>query len=290
LSISPVSSIYVKLICSFQIPLIHLLRKQVTLYLTLISILLVSVFFAIATHAGFPYRGNENEHPTLQRHYIFHITRKFHDINGNVRHSDSGFWLLDWDRNAKKTIEGITMPEIPILQAEIKLGDQEVLKGLPAQFPHMLTKYGGYFLYAAAPKVADISTVVLNSKRKINEHSTELSFKIYGNSLGSIFVRPKANVELRTWSLDEKVPKTEWEDGSFFIMLVQGLDDPDPLIFNLTLHTEANYDGPLVDLVANTIRWGRPNEYTQLFKKLLSRIPKWAHVVPNVSALMAYVF
>lgn len=218
----------------FQIPLIHLLHKQVTLYLTLMSILLVSVFFAIATHAGFPYRGNENEYPTVQRHYIFHVARTFHDINGNVRYSDSGFWLLDWDRNAKKTIEGITMPELPIPQAEIKFGKEEVFNGLPAAFPHMITKYGGYFLYAAKPKISDVSIAVLNSKRKINE-LTELSFKIYGNSLGSVFLRPKPNVYLRSWSLDEKVSVTEWEDGSYFLMIAHGLDDSNPWIFNVTL-------------------------------------------------------
>lgn len=81
-----------------QIPLIQLLRHQVTLYMTLITILLTSVFFGIATHAGFPYRGNENEYPTVQRHYIFNVLRNFYDENGAMRHSDSGFWLMDWDR------------------------------------------------------------------------------------------------------------------------------------------------------------------------------------------------
>jgi hypothetical protein len=289
--VGAICNISTLLIVSYFVPLIHLLRKQVTLYLTLISILLISVFFAIATHAGFPYRGNENEYPTVQRHYITHAIRTFHDIDGKVRHSDSGFWLLDWDRNAKKTIEGITMPELPMPQAEVKLGDIEPFNGLPAAFPHMLTKYGGYFLYASKPKISDVSTIVLNSKRRINDQTTELSLKFYGNKLGSIFIRPKPKVSLEGWSLDQKVPISEWDDDSFFLMFAQGLEDPNPWIFNVTLKTDlAGYDGPLVDVVANTIRWEYHKEHTELFKKLLLRVPKWAHVTPNVAAVMGYVF
>lgn len=58
-----------------------------------------------------------------------HTTRNFFDEQGNLRHSDAGFFFMQWDRHAKKTIEGIAIPELPIHFAE--MCNEEVLCGLP---------------------------------------------------------------------------------------------------------------------------------------------------------------
>lgn len=46
-----------------------------------------------------------------------------------MRYSDAGFYFMQWDRHAKKTIEGISIPEVPVHFTEM-CGD-EVLCGLP---------------------------------------------------------------------------------------------------------------------------------------------------------------
>lgn len=58
-----------------------------------------------------------------------HTTRNFFDENGALRHSDGGFFFMEWDRNAKKTIEGIAIPDVPKQFTEIC--NDEILCGLP---------------------------------------------------------------------------------------------------------------------------------------------------------------
>lgn len=100
------------------------------MYLFLLAIFLVSVFLAIATHVGFPYRDDSDGYPTVQRHYITHTQRNFYDSAGKLRYADSGYWLRDLDRNALKTVEGIAMPNLPLDQLENNMC-KEVFCGLP---------------------------------------------------------------------------------------------------------------------------------------------------------------
>lgn len=58
-----------------------------------------------------------------------HTVRNFFDENGILRHSDAGFYFTEYDRHAKKTIEGISMPDSPLHFSEIC--KDEVYCGLP---------------------------------------------------------------------------------------------------------------------------------------------------------------
>lgn len=58
-----------------------------------------------------------------------HTARTFFDENGGVRHSDAGYYFVEWDRHAKKTIEGITIPDISFHFSEVCKG--EVFCGMP---------------------------------------------------------------------------------------------------------------------------------------------------------------
>lgn len=60
-----------------------------------------------------------------------HTTRTLYDKEGNVRYTDAGFWFLETDRNARKTIESLTMPDIPIPHGENILCKNEIFCGLP---------------------------------------------------------------------------------------------------------------------------------------------------------------
>lgn len=115
-----------------------LLRGKVVQYLTVISLLLVSIFLATSTYYGFPYQDDSTGNPTPQRHHVLHTTRNFYDIDRNLRHSDNGFLFLEWDRNAWKTIEGVTMNSPGTLQTLPEMCNDEVLCGLPCIQSRML--------------------------------------------------------------------------------------------------------------------------------------------------------
>lgn len=132
----------------FQIPLTKLFKASVTKYLTLFFIFLISIFMAISTRWGFPYQNELSGNPVVQRHFIAvrlktflrftstlsilqkqHTARNFFDEFGGVKHSDGGFYFMEWDRHSRKTIESITIPDMPVHISE--MCNDEVLCGLP---------------------------------------------------------------------------------------------------------------------------------------------------------------
>lgn len=58
-----------------------------------------------------------------------HTARTFFDEHGGVRYSDAGVLFAQWDRHGQKTIEGITMPDLPMPLKE--MCNDEILCGLP---------------------------------------------------------------------------------------------------------------------------------------------------------------
>lgn len=60
-----------------------------------------------------------------------HTLRTFHDYSGGVRKTDSGFLLQELDRNARKTIEGIAMPDNITPMREIPACETELFCAIP---------------------------------------------------------------------------------------------------------------------------------------------------------------
>lgn len=117
--------------CSYLTPLLFLLKKTDKLIGELVAITLIALVLATSTHVGFPYRDDAVKAPAVQRHYITHTVRKFYDHNGGERYTDAGFLLQELDRNAKKTIEGIAMPDVVTPMREIPACDKELFCAIP---------------------------------------------------------------------------------------------------------------------------------------------------------------
>lgn len=113
-----------------------LLKGKAIQYLTILSLLLSSIFLATSTNYGFPYQDDSTNNPTPQRHHILHTVRNLYGFDGNLRHADGGYLFIEWDRNAIKTIEGVTMPEQLLSPSE--MCHNEVLCALPYVQSRML--------------------------------------------------------------------------------------------------------------------------------------------------------
>lgn len=53
--------------------------------------------------------------------------------------------------------------------------------------------------------------------------------------MGSLYLRPKPNVHLQAWSLEQEIYDSNFPDGSYFLEFVQGLEDAKPWEFNVTV-------------------------------------------------------
>ena len=142
------------------------------------------------------------------------------------------------DRNSRKTIEGISMPDLPILQSENKMCESEIFCGLPVFSCRQLLT-GGYWLDGPRPSAINPTTVQLNDKRVLGDGLVEMSFMLEGSTLTSFLLRPKPNVSLHKWSLTPVVPKpNEWMDNnSYFVLITHGVEG-EP--FNITLTLKVN--------------------------------------------------
>lgn len=150
----------------------------------------------------------------------------------------------------------------------------------------------GYWLPGPAPILRESASLKLLSKSSKSSFEKELNFQLSGNVLVSFLVRPKPSVSLNGWSLLKNVPESTDFNGqkSYLVMITHGLE-VGPMNITLSLKsTIENYDGPLVDITIVTTYWEYHKEHTPAFMSLLTRIPKWAFVVPSVASLEAFTF
>lgn len=93
-----------------------------------------------------------------------------------MRHSDSGFWMRELDRNAKKTIESLSAPGTPIEQ-NAEFCKNEVFCALPTYSSRQLHT-GSYWLPASAPLIRTKAKFELLSQGEIKEHTQRMIFRL----------------------------------------------------------------------------------------------------------------
>ncbi|XP_055371692.1 endoplasmic reticulum metallopeptidase 1-like [Condylostylus longicornis] len=273
-------------------PLVILLRRYSNLFITLLVIYIVTRCYILGvTHYGFPYRDDSNGAPAVQRHFIAHTVRTLYDSEGNVRYTDSGFWFREADRNAKKTIESLAMPETPIPQDQNILCENEVFCGLPFYSSRQLHT-GGYWVPGPAPLVRELCQFKLTNRSSLTPKIHRLNFSLSGSYVISLQIRPKESVKLKSWSFLNSVPNPNIynKQKAYFVMITHGLEANG---MNITIDFETNnekYTKPLVDISVVTWHWEYYKEHTPTFANILAKVPKWAFAVPSVASLTAFTF
>lgn len=149
----------------------------------------------------------------------------------------------------------------------------------------------GYWLPGPAPIVKDVSTLTLNSLKKLSDHESRLNFTITGSVLTSFMLRPKPGVTLNNWNILPTIPEpNEYnEEKSYFVMITHGLKG-DPMNVIIDLNGAIRDNEPIIDVTLVTIHWEYFKEHTPPHAQLLARVPPWAFVVSSVAELHAYTF
>lgn len=278
-------------ITSYLAPLVVLLKRCTNLLITLIVVYAVTRLYIIGvTHYGFPYR-DDPKAPSVQRHFITHTIRTLYDREGNIRYTDSGFWLREVDRNARKTIESLAMPEIPIAQENNILCKNEIFCGLPFYSSRQMHT-GGYWIPGPSPLIREVATLKLINRTKISSTSHQLNFLLSGSYLTSLQIRPKDSIQLTKWNLLNTVPQKNYFNNqrAYFVMITHGLE-AEPMEISLEFKTNSeNYTRSLVDISLVTFHWEYHKEHTPTFANLLAKVPKWAFAVPSVASLTSWSF
>nr|XP_029712050.1 endoplasmic reticulum metallopeptidase 1-like [Aedes albopictus] len=277
---------------SYLTPLISLLKKPSELTARIVAPILITFFLTCLTPASFPYRDESAKAPAVQRHYITHALRLYHDLQGNLRHNDSGFLIREMDRNSERVVHDILGPEGVVRMREMSSCAEEFFCSVPFYSMWHQIRFDNFWLPGPAPSENKMVTLKLKQTQQIDKHIRRMHFTLDGSIQSSLMIGPKSGVRLVNWSLlDELTTETEFNgQRGHFVLVTHGLPgEPWDITMDFE-HREANSEGPIVDIAVVTTFWEHQENHTREFNNLIEKFPSWAHIIPSVAVMNVYVF
>uniref|UniRef100_A0A9L0JJB7 Endoplasmic reticulum metallopeptidase 1 n=1 Tax=Equus asinus TaxID=9793 RepID=A0A9L0JJB7_EQUAS len=202
----------------FVINFIYLAKSTKKTMLTLTLVCSVTLLL-VCSGAFFPYSSNPAS-PKPKRVFLQHVTRTFHDLDGNIVKRDSGIWINGFDYTGMSHITS----HIPEINDTIRAHCEESapLCGFPWYLPvHFLIRKNWY-LPAAEVSPRDPAHFRLVSKERTPWDSVKLTFEATGPSHMSFYVRTHKGSTLSQWSLGNGTPVTS-KGGDYFVFYSHGL-------------------------------------------------------------------
>ncbi|XP_073908026.1 endoplasmic reticulum metallopeptidase 1 isoform X2 [Castor canadensis] len=208
----------IMILSSYFINFIYLARSTKKTMLTLILICTVT-FLLVCSGFFFPYSSNP-ANPKPKRVFLQHMTRTFHNLEGNIVKRDSGIWINGFDYTGMSHIT----PHIPEINDTIRAHCEEnaPLCGFPWYLPvHFLIRKNWYL---PAPEVSlrNPAHFRLIAKEQTPWDSIKLTFEATGPSHMSFYVRTHKGSTLSQWSLGNGTPVTS-KGGDYFVFYSHGL-------------------------------------------------------------------
>uniref|UniRef100_A0A9L0TNP8 Endoplasmic reticulum metallopeptidase 1 n=1 Tax=Equus caballus TaxID=9796 RepID=A0A9L0TNP8_HORSE len=206
------------ILSSYFINFIYLAKSTKKTMLTLTLVCSVT-FLLVCSGTFFPYSSNPAS-PKPKRVFLQHVTRTFHDLDGNIVKRDSGIWINGFDYTGMSHITS----HIPEINDTIRAHCEESapLCGFPWYLPvHFLIRKNWY-LPAADVSPRDPAHFRLVSKERTPWDSVKLTFEATGPSHMSFYVRTHKGSTLSQWSLGNGTPVTS-KGGDYFVFYSHGL-------------------------------------------------------------------
>uniref|UniRef100_A0A182IYS4 FXNA-like protease n=1 Tax=Anopheles atroparvus TaxID=41427 RepID=A0A182IYS4_ANOAO len=280
------------LCCSYLIPFVGQLRSTMNFTAKLSAVTVLALLVACFSPLGFPYRDESmTSAPTPQRHYVTHTFRVFHDEQGLLQGTDSGFLFQEMDRNTRQTIEEFVVPGKSLTPLrQLYSCRQELFCAAPFYSLWHQMRFNNYWLPGPEPAFDNMVTMAYLGTEQLNVHTRRLTFAMDASIQSSIIIGPKEGVRLVGWSLLDHVPppaKYAGRDGHF-VFITHGLPGG---TWNVTLdlqHDQPKKIGELVDIVVTTKFWEYHHMHTAEFEDLLAQFPPWAHAVPSVAVVSVF--
>ncbi|KAF5912772.1 hypothetical protein HPG69_007762, partial [Diceros bicornis minor] len=201
------------ILSSYFINFIYLAKSTKKTMLTLTLVCSIT-FLLVCSGTFFPYSSNPAS-PKPKRVFLQHVTRTFHDLDGNIVKRDSGIWINGFDYSGMSHITS----HIPEINDTIRAHCEEnaPLCGFPWYLPvHFLIRKNWY-LPAAEVSPRDPAHFRLVSKEQTPWDSIKLTFEATGPSHMSFYVRTHKGSTLSQWSLGNGTPVTS-KGGDYFVL------------------------------------------------------------------------
>ncbi len=158
------------------------LQNPNALLTTLLLTTKVTFLLVCTTRLGFPYSGDKNN-LAPHRAFALHTEREFYNRQGDLKASDSGYWIVNLDRNSP----GKLLDHVPEMYALEEVSPKQCEKfifcGMPLYYPaHTLLPYN-HWIPASKPNVYRKTSMELVTSEESGRHKRKLLFRVNGKGI-----------------------------------------------------------------------------------------------------------
>ncbi|KAF5280389.1 hypothetical protein FQR65_LT03198 [Abscondita terminalis] len=292
---------------SHYTPFITIVNKNSSVVKFLFGVFLITILLITVTPLGFPYSGDPQA-PTPQRFWIYvsittlyyitikylkHTSRTFHNDSNHVAKTNSGFFILNWDRNSPYSVKN----HVKSL-SRIKPIEDDCNEALFCGLPLISSRVVGImresaWIPAGQPIIHEPTNLKLISKIQISKTIVRFNFSATGPSHINIVVSARQNAKFIATSLVDKLPSNVimWNDKPTYVILhTWGLEST-PLLFTLDFEVLTNLEEKILDIaISGRCMHDRTNVKTPQFVQFLNEFPEWADVAPYLATYESWVY
>lgn len=250
------------------------------------AVLLTVVAIVAVGPIGFPFSNVKTE----QRLDLIHTRRMFHDFGGDVRYNDSGYLIVNWDRQGPRTVAKYA-PNAALIDCASELMCGSPVTGSLAYHTGWLP---GQPEPAAQRSAATAQVVVL----KDDERRRRIVFNVTGPERVNVYISPYPGSRLKSWSFaEEPEVATNWMGNDVYVIkhssgLGPAAGDPQN-VWSFWLEHECDRGfGEMSINVTLAYSWVIHKNLVlgDEFRTFVDSFPRWAHVNIAIASVEAFVY
>ena len=279
---------------SYLCPLVMVINKPMKMVTTLYVLTMLTMAACFFTRLGFPYSATPTN-LAPHRGLVIHTERHFYDQKGATQKHDSGYFVVNLDRNSPKILQD-WVPELrDAREIREKECETHLYCGVPVYYPASSVLRQNNWIPAPPPKLWTPISLNMTHQEAPTIGTRKLLFKAVGPDHMGVFISPAVGISIKSWSLagGELLPGPPWKMGrpTFYIFVSSGKQS-DSLEFWLEVEVpRSHYDGnELLDmaLVGHYIH-GAHMKSAQ-FSQFLQQFPGWSYPVGWTASYKSYKF
>ena len=185
---------------SFICPLAMVMNKPVNVITTLYVVTLTTMAAALLTQLGFPY-SNTPSSLAPHRALVIHTDRQFYNRLGELESQDSGYFMVNLDRNSPKILRGWVKELAEAKEISSKQCEAHLYCGMPVYYPAATMLRVNHWIPAPRPKLWTPLSIELVTMDNPSISVRKLLFRATGPDHMGVFLSPAIGVHLKSWSL-----------------------------------------------------------------------------------------
>ncbi|XP_020801065.1 endoplasmic reticulum metallopeptidase 1 [Drosophila serrata] len=272
----------------FAVQFINMFRWPKLILLGLGVVTFIFCMIAVS-EVGFPYRPKTN----VMRASVLHTRRVFHEFDGSVSHSDSGYYFDYQDRRAFNPLKDTSL-NLTGLQPVKNDCDNYVMCGIPCFYYSWCRwrQWAGWLPRESEVEIPGELTLQFLGKTILESGTTaRYNFQQSGPPHMNVFIQPVGDAVVEDWSFVRDMLDNPAEfQPPYQVFFSYGTDDT-PLSFHIDMfRADGKFDEPTLELasVGHYVSYEYPRDAEA--RKFVADFPDYVHVMEWPSIFKRYIF